>query len=467
MDDTPATIDSPDARNLRVLSEGISAATMMNESDRIRFVDWVRSAAPYVHSFRGKTFVVGFGGELAEGDKLEKLCYDCNLLAALGVRLVLVHGARPQIEEELARRGLPSRLKDGIRVTDAEALECVKAAVGISRIEIEARLSQGLPNTPMAGSWMRVTGGNFVTARPMGVVDGVDFQFTGVVRKVIAEEIAADLDQQNVVLISPLGVSPSGEIFNMAMEEVAESVAIALRAEKLIYLCDAPGLLDDEGRLIEAITADEAERMFTDGRGLTEDLHLFLPRAIRTVRRGVARAHLIDRDKDGALLLEFFTRQGVGTMVTRETLARFRDATVEDVGAILSIIGPLEADGTLVRRSRELIEMEVNRFSIVEHDGVIVGCAALYPFSEDRAGEMACLAVTKQFRRGGLGERLMQHVERRARTNGLERLFVLTTRTEHWFRERGFVEVSPDELPQQKRELYNFERRSKVLMKML
>ncbi len=458
-------MQASDGHENRVLSEGISAATMMTEADAIRFVEWVRSAAPYVHGFRGKTFVVGFGGEVAEGDLLERLCYDCNLLAALGVRLVLVHGARPQIEEELARRGLPSIVHEGIRVTDAEALECVKAAVGISRIEIEARLSQGLPNTPMAGAWMRVTGGNFVTAKPMGVVDGVDFQYTGRVRKVIADEIKADLDQQNVVLISSLGVSPSGEIFNVAMEEVAETVAIALGAEKLIYLCDAPGLLDDAGRLIEAITADEAEHTVRGSKGLTEDLYLYLPRAINAVRNGVARAHLIDRDKDGALLLEFFTRQGVGTMVTRESLARFREATIEDVGALLSIIAPLEADGTLVRRSRELIEMEVNRFSIVEHDGVIVGCAALYPFSEERAAEMACLAVTSQFRRGGMGERLMQHIERRARAAGLTRLFVLTTRTAHWFRERGFVEVSPDQLPKQKRELYNLQRRSKVLAK--
>ncbi|GAA5185606.1 amino-acid N-acetyltransferase [Niveibacterium umoris] len=451
----------------RIISDKVSAASMMPDADAIRFVEWVRSAAPYVHAFRGKTFVLGFGGEVAEGDLLEKLCYDCNLLAAMGVRLVLVHGTRPQIEEELARRKLPSRLHKGVRVTDGDALECVKAAVGTTRIEVEARLSQGLPNTPMAGAHMRVTGGNFITAKPLGVVDGIDFQYTGAVRKVIADEISADLDQQNVVLISPLGVSPSGEIFNLAMEEVAEQVAIALGAEKLIYLCDAPGLLDEQGRLIETITADEAERMFRADRGLTEDLHLFLPRAIRAVRSGVNRAHLLDRDKDGGLLLEFFTRQGVGTMVSKESLARFREATIEDVGALLSIITPLEADGTLVRRSRELIEMEITQFSLVEHDGVTVGCAALYPFSEERAAEMACLAVTPQFRRSGLGERLMQHIETRARAAGLERLFVLTTRTEHWFRERGFREVSPDELPQEKRELYNFQRRSKVLMKEL
>ncbi|MEN9426092.1 MAG: N-acetylglutamate synthase, partial [Pseudomonadota bacterium] len=311
-----------------------SAAENLSE----RFVAWVRAAAPFIHAFRGKTFVLGFGGEVAAGQLAQKLAYDCNLLAALGVRLVLVHGARPQIEAELARRGLTPRYHNGLRVTDAAALECVKAAVAVTRIEMEALLSQGLPNTPMAGSFMRVTGGNFLTAKPVGVVDGIDHGFTGAVRKVIAEEIVADLDQQNVVLMSSLGVSPAGEIFNMSMEAVAEAVAIALQAEKLIYLCDAPGLLDARGGLIEAITADDAEAMLKAGEGLTEDLDLYLPCAIRAVRKGVGRAHLIDRDKDGGLLLEFFTPQGVGTVLTRDPLFRLREATVEDIGALASVI---------------------------------------------------------------------------------------------------------------------------------
>ncbi len=451
----------------RVLSENLSAAVRMGDDEAIRFVEWVRGAAQYFHAFRGKTFVLAFGGEVAYGRRMDDLCHDCNLLAALGVRLVLVHGARPQIEAELARRGQPSYYHKGLRVTDEAALECVKAAVGVTRINIEAALSRGLPNTPMAGGYMRVTAGNFITARPIGVVEGVDFQYTGTVRKVIAEEIIADLDQQNVVLISNLGVSPSGEIFNLVMEEVAEAVAMALQAEKLIYMCDAPGLLDEKGRLIEAITADEAERKLLAGVGLTEDLHLFLPRAIKAVRNGVARAHLIDRDKDGALLLEFFTRQGVGTMVSREPLHRLRAATIEDVAALLKLLGPLETDGTLVRRGRELIEMEIGRFTLAEHDGIIVGCVALYPFVEDGMAEMACLAVSPDYRRAGLGERLMQDITAQAREAGYRQLFVLTTRTEHWFRERGFREVGPEELPERKRDLYNFQRRSKVFMKEL
>lgn len=432
-----------------------------------QFVAWVRGAAPYVHAFRGKTFVIAFGGEVAGGDRAQRLAYDCNLLVALGIRLVLVHGARPQIDTEMERRGLVPRYHNHLRVTDAAALECVKAAMAVTRLEVEALLSQGLPNTPMAGSYMRVTGGNFITARPVGVVDGVDLQFTGAVRKIIADEINADLDQNNVVLISPLGVSPAGEIFNLTIEEVAEAVAVSLKAEKLIYLCDAPGLLDEEGRLIDSVTADEAERMFEAGQGLTDDLHLYLPCAVRAVRRGVSRAHLIDHDEDGGLLLEFFTHAGVGTVVSRDPLFRFREATFEDVGGLIALISPMELDGTLVRRGRELLEQEIDRFTLVEHDGVLVGCAALYPFSDERAAELAGLAVAPEYRRAGLGDQLLKRVEKRARMQRLERLFVLTTRTAHWFRERGFVETDPDALPQQKRELYNYQRRSKVFVKTL
>jgi amino-acid N-acetyltransferase len=436
------------------------------ESTRI-FVSWVRSAAPYIHAFRGRTFVVAFAGEVAAGPAAQALAHDINLLAALGIRLVLIHGARPQIDEEMARRGLTPRYHQGLRVTDADALECVKAAMGVTRLEIEALLSQGLPNTPMAGAYVRVTGGNFITAKPVGVVDGVDFQYTGAVRRVIAEEIRADLEQENVVLISPMGFSPSGEIFNLGMEEVAAQVAMALKAEKLVFLCDVPGITDGRGRLQTAVTADEVEKLLGGRRKMSEDLGLYLPWAVKAVRGGVNRVHLISEALDGALLLEFFTREGVGSVITRDALARVRQATVEDVGAIIGVITPLEADGTLVPRGRERLEMEIERFSVLEVDDVIIGCAALYPFSNDRAGELACLAVMPEYRREGYGEALLHHVELRARKIKLQALFVLTTRTAHWFVERGFVEAAIDSLPRRRRELYNLQRRSKVFIKPL
>jgi amino-acid N-acetyltransferase len=435
------------------------------ESDT-RLVAWVRQAAPYIHAFRGRTFVVAFGGEVLADGAAQALMYDIALLDSMGIRLVLVHGARPQIDAEMRDRDLAPRFHKGLRVTDAAALECVKRAMGVTRIEIEALLSQGLPNTPMAGAFLRVTGGNFITARPVGVVDGVDFQYTGAVRKVIAEEIQGDLAQENVVLITPIGASPTGEIFNLAWEEVAEAVAMAIQADKLIYLSDAPGLVDRKGVAIDALTVDEAAQLQRKVAQAPEIARV-LPGSIRALRGGVGRVHFLDRKADGAMLMEFFTRDGCGTVMTQDPLARLRDATIDDVGAILGLIEPLEADGTLVKRGRERLEMEVTRFSVVEHDGVIVGCAALYPFSDEKAAELACLAVTPEFRRAGYGDQLHKHIVARAKKMKLKKLFVLTTRTAHWFVERGFVEAPLDTLPQARRELYNYQRRSKVLVKTL
>ena len=433
-----------------------------------RLVAWVRQAAPYIHAFRGRTFVIAFGGEVLESGAAQALIHDIALLDSMGIRLVLVHGARPQIDAEMHSRGLEPKFHKGLRVTDGDALECVKRAMGVTRIEIEALLSQGLPNTPMAGAFLRVTGGNFITARPVGVVDGIDFQHTGAVRKVIAEEIQADLAQENVVLITPIGASPTGEIFNLAWEEVAEAVAVAVQADKLIYLCAASGVVGSKGALIDALTVDEAKKITSRHlQAQAPEVARVLPSAVRACQAGVGRVHFLDRMADGAMLMEFFTRDGVGTVMTQAPLARLRDATIDDVAAILGLIEPLEADGTLVKRGRERLEIEITRFSVVEHDGIIVGCAALYPFSDAKSAEMACVAVMPDFRRSGYGDQLRVHIEARARKLKLKQLFVLTTRTAHWFIERDFVETGVDALPASRRELYNLQRRSKILVKTL
>ncbi len=432
-----------------------------------RLVAWVRQAAPYIHAFRGKTFVIAFGGEVLQGDGAQALIHDIALLDSMGIHLVLVHGARPQIDAEMLARKLKPRFFKGLRVTDGPALECVKRAMGVTRIEIEALLSQGLPNTPMAGGFLRVTGGNFITARPVGVVDGVDYQYTGAVRKIVAEEIQADLAQENVVLITPIGASPSGEIFNLAWDEVAEAVAVAIKADKLVFLSDAPGVVDKKGQLIDAMTVEEADALLAKRIKQSPEVTRVFPAAARACRNGVGRVHFLNRKTDGAMLMEFFTRDGVGTVMTSAPLARLRQATHDDVGAVLGLIAPLEADGTLVKRGRELIETEIERFSVVEHDGVIVGCAALYPFTHEKAGELACVAVMTEYRRCGYGEQLCHHIEARARKMKLKRLFVLTTRTAHWFTERGFSETGVDALPDLKRDLYNYRRKSKVLIKAL
>ncbi|KXB31916.1 N-acetylglutamate synthase [Dechloromonas denitrificans] len=430
------------------------------------FVSWFRAVTPYINAFRGKTFVIAFGGKAVESEFAKTLAYDVNLLVSLGIRLVLVHGARPQIEEELREKSLESIYHRGYRVTDAEALDCVLDAVGSVYLEIEAMLSQGLPNTPMANSRIRVIGGNFITGQPIGVLDGIDMQYAGKVRKVDAEGINAQLGLGNIVLLNCEGPSPTGEIFNLQMEEAAEAVAVAIKADKLVYLTDSQGVTDKAGELIDAMTSDEVAELLSGGEWLSPDIRRYLPCSVRATRTGVGRVHLISYEQDGALLRELFTHDGVGTVVTRESLENIREAKPDDIAALIALIEPMEEEGILVHRPRELLEREIEHFSIMLHDGIIVGCAALYRHSDEEA-ELACLAVSHEHREWGYGEQLMKRIERRARKLGIKRLCVLTTRTEHWFVERGFKLGTVDDLPAQKRDMYNYQRRSKVLFKTL
>ena len=431
------------------------------------FVHLIRSAAPYVHAFRGKTFVIAFGGEVVADDQFLGVVHDLNLLHSLGIRLVVAHGCRPQVEAILAQQGIPSRYAHGVRVTDADSMDCVLEAAGQVRARIEALLSLGLANSPMAGARNRVSSGNYLTAKPMGVVGGIDMELTGEVRRIDTEAIQQRLDDGDIVLISPLGYSPTGEIFNLTVEEVATQVAVRLGAAKLIFLMDADGVRNGRRQLVTDLSTSDAEAMLARDSKLASDVRLYLPAAIRACNNGVKRAHLINRRLDGALLLELFTRDGVGTMVSATALANIRSATIDDVGGILQLIEPLEEQGVLVRRSRERLESEIERFVVAEYDGHTIGCAALYAFPDEKLGELAALAVQPDFRREGYGEALLGEIEARARKLKLNELFVLTTKTAHWFLERGFRIAAVADLPQQKQALYNFQRKSLVYRKPL
>jgi amino-acid N-acetyltransferase len=430
------------------------------------FVGWLRTVAPYIHAFRGRTFVVGVPGELIATGRLNALVQDLGLLHAMGMRIVLVHGSRPQVEEQLRLRGAVSQSVNGIRVTDPVALECAKEAAGEIRLDIEAAFSQGLPNTPMAHSAIRVVSGNLITARPVGIVSGTDFQHTGLTRKVDAQTIRHLLDNGAIVLLSPLGFSPTGEAFNLSMEDVAANTAVALDADKLIFVADTGAITTRSGELLGEISEAQARSILGEAY-LQPDAANYLRQALRACEGGVARAHIVPFEPDGSVLLELFRHDGVGTMVVEETLEALREASTDDVGGILALIRPLEDDGTLVRRDRALIEREIGNFTVIEHDGVIFGCAALYAFPDSRMGEMACLAVTPGAQGQGDGERILTRIEQRARTAGLKQLFVLTTRTMHWFLKRGFIQASPEALPPQRQQLYNWQRKSQVLIKNL
>ena len=455
----------------------------MRPSHSADFVTWFRSAAPWIHAFRGKTFVIAFGGEIVESGSIESLTQDVNLLVSLGIRVVIVCGSRPQIDAALAARGLSTDFAHGLRVTHPKAMDCVKEAVGRLRIEFEQRFSFGLPNTPMAQSEVvRLMSGSLLTARPVGVIDGVDFQFSGNVRDVDAETIHHALSNGDIVLLTPIGYSPTGEAFNLLMEDVAASVAVALDAEKLLFLIDANGLPPLPGaktkraraqEISRELSAAEAEMLLKSAAqspelaGISDDTMRALEAAVRASKGGVARTHLIPRDTDGAVLMELFSYGGIGTMITEAGLETLREASIADVGGVLKLIEPLEADGTLVRRGREKLEAEISQFIVIEHDGVIAGCAALYPFAKEGSAEMACFVVDPAYRGRNYGEQLLARIESRARQVRVKRLFVLTTRTAHWFIEHAFVESTLDDLPEARQKLYNFQRQSKIFVKKL
>jgi amino-acid N-acetyltransferase len=440
----------------------------MNASD---FIDALRAAAPYVHSHNGRVVVLAISGEAAARDDFDQLIYDVALLHSLGVKLVLVHGARPQIEALVTAKGLPSTYVGNLRVTDRATLECVKAAVGSLRMDIEARLSTSLASTPMGGARLRVSGGNWVTARPVGVREGVDHQHTGEVRRLDVQTIGQVLEQDRIALISPVGYSPTGEIFNLRAEDVAVAVATALSADKLIFVVasdpDHWSLADDTGD-VGQLSLAQGEALLAEAWHIDDQDRSYLNAALAAGRAGVQRIHLVGAGTHGGLLRELYTRDGVGLMIHADAdYEATRQAGIEDIGGILNLIQPLEASGILVARSREQLELEVDRFTVMVRDGTVIACAALIPFHEEMTGEFACVAVHPDYRRGGRAAVLLERIESQARRMGLKRLFSLTTHIPHWFIEHGFLHGDVADLPQHKQSLYNYRRNSLVLIKNL
>ncbi|WP_252177008.1 amino-acid N-acetyltransferase [Endozoicomonas sp. 4G] len=427
-------------------------------------VKFFRQSSPYIHAHHGKTFVITLGGEALASPNLNNIINDIALLSSLGVRLVLVHGARPQIEERLIARGLEPRFHNDKRITDRQCLECVMDAVGNLRVRIESKFSLGLVNSPMHGASIRVISGNFVTAKPLGVIDGQNYHHTGAIRKIDKEAIQQQLDSGYIVLLSCLGHSPTGELFNMEVEDVATHTAIHLDAEKLLLYSKDDGIRDQQGQPISRLSPKEAEKVLKHLHG---DNKRLLSSAITACHGGVERAQLIGYEQDGSLLLELFTREGSGTMVSRDHYEEIRAASIEDVGGILQLIRPLEQKGILRRRSRKELEREIRLFRVISLDGMIIGCAAIHLFSGEKTAELACLVVHPDYREKNRGDLLLSAIEEEAAQQGMDRLFVLTTQASHWFVERGFSETTQKSLPKEKRNQYNEERQSRILVKKL
>lgn len=430
----------------------------LSHQDSVRLF---RTSAPYMNAHRGKIFVIMFGGEAVQSENFERLIQDIALLHSLGIRIIIVHGARPQIDERLGHRSIQAQFVDGLRITNKPTLECVKDATGSLRSQIEALLTLGLPNSPMHGARIRVCSGNLVIAKPIGVRNGIDFEHTGSVRRIDVEGIQNQLNDGSIVLLSPTGYSPTGEVFNLSHEDVATQAAIALNADKLITMSEFDGIYR-LGNLVKTIEVDRLKPLIANDEIQAE--HTCISAMVDTVIAGIDRAHCVSYNNDGAILKELFTRDGHGSLVMQTHYEQLRTATIDDVGGILNLIKPLEESGVLLKRSREKLENEIESFKVISRDGMIIACAALYVFHDDKIGEVACIAIHREYRGRNRGERLMQALKELALDLDLERLFVLTTVTSHWFLEQGFVQQSIEDLPASKKDIYNFTRNSKVFV---
>lgn len=443
----------------------ISIMAKQKNTQDIEFVRSFRNSSGYINAFRGRTFVIAFGGEMLTDEQFAPLVHDIALLNSLGIKLVLVHGARPQIEARLKERNFESEYSDDIRITDDHALTCVKEASSSVRADIEALLSMGISNSPGKHSRISVISGNFVTAQPYGIRNGIDYLHTGEVRKIDHKTINQALENNSIVLLSPIGYSSTGEIFNLSVEDVATQAAIELKASKLIYLVGAKGVTNSKGSLVRELTLDEAKELLKNNSKLPTPVQRCVASAIKACQHDVERTHVISRDIEGSILLELFTRDGCGTLITSENFEDIRPATIDDLAGLIELITPLENEDILVRRSREKLEMELEHFTVVERDGMIIGCAALYPYLQDKVAELACLAIHPDYQDKGRGDQVLKYIERQTRQLGIKQLFVLTTRTAHWFRERGFVNTDIKTLPVKRQMLYNYKRNSKMFAK--
>jgi len=430
---------------------------MSNNQD---FVQWFRGTAPYIKAHRKKTFVILISDEIIQSDHLTGLIHDIVLLNHLGNKLVILHGSRNKIDQQLAKHNITSEFNRNIRISDAESLPYIIQAINEVKTHLESQLSMGLPNTPMSGSEISLVSGNFVTGMPLGVIDGIDMQHSGKVRNIKHEAINDLLDKNHVILLSNIGYSRTGEIFNLPAEELAAETAKALSADKLIYIQLDHG---DSG-LADTLSTSECDDLIQNAQ-MPSHLKELLKLAVSAIQSSVKRVHIIDQRVDGGLLLELFTRDGYGTMITNLFYEGMRSANIDDIGGILRLIEPLEATGALVERSREQLELEIRYFQVIEKDGMIIACVACIPEPDHNIAEIACLAVHDSYRRSGLGKQLLQIAEHQAVKQKIHQLYILTTRTSHWFIENGFVEASISSLPDSKRTNYNDDRRSKIMMK--
>ena len=434
------------------------------------FIQNFRLSAKYINLFNQNIFVIALSGYVFNEDQFVKIAQDINILHSLKIKVILVYGARPQVESILVKNKIPVRLLKNMRVTSSAALKHVIEVNGAIRNKIEATLS----TIKSVSEGMRLSSGNFLTAMPVGIIDGIDMESTGKIRGVDVEAIKNKLNHHEIVIVSPIGYSPIGQIFNLSYEQTAANIAAAINADKLIYYVDANGILNERGELIPELTSEKAHKLIShieekpspeSAQNLSYDDFNILKSSVFAIKNKIKKVHLINRHIDGSLIEELFTEKGSGTILTEFALENFRKATEGDLKDIYRILFPLEKRKIFIERDLTQIKGMINQFYILEHDKKFVGCVSLNSFKESL--ELASFSIEPKYQRLGFGKKLLKFCELEAKKLKYDEIFILTTQSEHWFAENGFKEKSKELMPTFKKKTYQSERNSKYLTKKL
>jgi len=420
----------------------------------------LREALPYITRFSGEVFVIKFGGETLDGHNFIQMLPDIALLRSVGIRIILVHGANPQIEAMSKVYGQKSEKRDGIRITDEMTMTIVQQASSSVTQKILATFSA------MNKTRYNLKGfvGNVVRAKPMGVVDGVDYQFTGKVDSIDADTLRKVLADDFVPVLPPLGVDSFGTVYNINADTLAVEVAVALQARKIIFLTNVDGVLEN-GQLIPELTPQQARELLAKKDVVTGGMIPKLEACITSCENGVRRAHLLNYNKEGVILLEVLSQHGLGTMINANPYKNIRKAILADVENILDLTKPLMEAGILLKRTWEEYEAGIHEFAVFEKDMLVFGCGALRVFRDRQSAEIYCVAMDEKVRDRGYATEIIEYLENQAREKGVNHLFALTQGTHEWFLQRGFACVSEKELPPDRP--YDPARKSKILKKIL
>ena len=471
------------------------------------FVRMFRGSAQYIANHRNTLVIYHIPGDLLEWSGFKNLMDDIALTWLLGIKVIIVTGCRTQLDRRLQterqkqsfehqhqqnnnynnEEQQETRQHFGVRITDMNALRLLKEEAGHVRFEVERQLARSLRlhgGLNRNGCDGNVLSGNFYSAQPFGVIDGVDYMYTGFPRRVEVEKIRQCHISNDIVLMTSLGASPSGEVFNVNSEFLAATVAGAMSASKVVFFTVHGTAFRDKtkNKIIQNLRSTDAMnflrhhkvRIHSKGFATIDDEEITHSEAtaetlikvgwaLKALQKGVKRAHII-APTNGALLQELYTRDGSGTLISRDLYEGIRPANVNDINGIYELIEPLVNRGTLVPRSKTTLEKDINTYYVYTRDSLVVACAQLKRF-EDGFAEIGCMVVSKKYRSQGRGDAMLGYLERLSVQCGCSNVFVLSTQTMEWFIERGFKPASVDSLPPSRKAVYNHERKSKIYMK--